>query len=105
MSPKLARNIEAGVVCVGVVALLIWVPERWFLELAMALLVAGIGGTLGARKYIERLVERANALDAAGESGEATVLRVRRRMVIDLGMAFAIVGLTAFIALLVVYGD
>src|SRR5689334_12543175 len=105
MSPKVARNIEAGVVCVGAIALLIWVPERWFLEVAMAMLVGSIGGVFGIRKYIDRLDAEAKSLQSSGRPEEATVLRVRKLMVVDVGMALAIVGLTAFISLIVVYGD
>ena len=105
MSPKVVRNIEAGVVFVGAVALLIWVPERWFLEAAMAMLVGSIGGVFGIRKYIDRLDAQAKSLQSTGRPEEATVLRVRKLMIVDVGVALAIVGLTAFIALIVVYGD
>jgi hypothetical protein len=105
MSPKTVRNIEAGVVFAGAVALLIWVPQEWFLEVAMAMLVGAIGGVVGVRKYIERLEARAKSLQSSGRPEDATVLRVRQVLVTDLGVAFAIVGVTAFIGLIVVYGD
>jgi hypothetical protein len=105
MSPKIARNIEATVVIVGAVALLIMAPEEWFLYVSGAMLAGGIAGTMGAKKYIERLDARARELEKAGEPQEATMLRVRKLMVVDVGMAFAIVGLIAFIAMVVVYGD
>src|SRR5688572_10366409 len=105
MSPKVVRNIEAGVVFVGAVALLIWVPERWFLEVAMAMLAGAIGGVAGIRKYFDRLDKQAKSLEAAGRPEEATGLRIRRVMLTDLGVALAIVGVTAFVALIVVYGD
>ena len=105
MSPKVVRNIEAGAVFVGAVALLIWVPERWFFEVAMMMLVGTIGGVVGIRKYLDRLDTQAKSLQSSGRPEEATVLRVRRLMLVDAGVALAIVGLTAFIALIVVYGD
>jgi hypothetical protein len=105
MSPKVVRNIEAGAVFVGAVALLIWVPQQWFLEVAMAMLLASIGAVFGIRKYFDRLDQQATSLEAAGRPEEATGLRIRRVMLTDLGVAIAIVGLTAFVALIVVYGD
>jgi hypothetical protein len=105
MSPKAVRNIEAGAVFVGAVALLIWVPQQWFLEVAMAMLVGAIGGVVAIRKYFDRLDEQVKSLEAAGRPEDATALRIRRVMLTDLAVAFAIVGLTAFIALVVVYGD
>jgi hypothetical protein len=105
MSPKVVRNIEAGVVFVGAAALLIWVPGEWFLEVAMAMLVGSIGAVFGIRKYIDRLDAEAKSLQSSGRPEEATVLRVRKVMLVDSGVAIAIVGLTAFIALLVVYAD
>ena len=105
MAPQTARWIEVGVVVVGVAALLLWVPQRWFHVLAMAMLVLSVLAVLGLKKYMDGLHARAESLDSAGSPDEATVLRVRRIMLIDLGVAFAIVGLTSFIALIVVYGD
>jgi hypothetical protein len=105
MPPKFARNIEAAVVVIGAVALLIAVPESYFLGVSGAMLVGGIAGTMGVKKYIERLDARAIALEKAGEPQEATALRVRKVMMVDVGMAFAIVGLIAFIGMIVVYGD
>ena len=105
MSPKTVRHIEAGVVFAGAVALLIWVPEQWFLELALAMVVGSVGGVFAVRKYIERLDSRAKELQSSGRPEEATVLRVRKVMMVDIGVALAIVALTAFIGLIVVYGD
>lgn len=105
MSPKTVRYVEVGVVCAGVVALLVWVPERWFLELAMAMVAGSIGGVIGIRKYNDRLDAQAKSLQSAGRPEEATGLRIRKVLMVDLGVAIAMVGLTAFIALIVVYGD
>src|SRR5262245_24125208 len=105
MSPKTGRNIECGVVFVAAGALLIWVPGEWFLEVAMAMLVGSILAVWGLKKYIDGLHKSAVALEKSDRPEEATVLRVRRLMVIDAGVLVAVVGLTAFIGLLVVYSD
>ena len=105
MSPKAVRNIEAAVVFIGAAATLILVPERYFLPVSGGMLVLGIAGAMGARKYIEKLDSSAKDLESSGRGDEATALRVRRLMLIDVGVAFAIVGLTAFIGMLIVYGD
>jgi hypothetical protein len=81
------------------------VPGDWFLEVAMTMLVAAIGAVVGIRKYLDRLDTQAKSLQSSGRPEEATVLRVRRHMIEDAGVAIAIVGLTAFIALIAVYAD
>ena len=105
MRPRTARNIECGVAFVAAGAVLIWVPGQWFLELAMAMLVGSILGVWGLKKYIDRLHKTAVALEKSDRPEEATVLRVRRLMIIDAGVLLGVVGLTAFIGLLVVYAD
>src|SRR5262245_55649064 len=101
MSPKTVKNIEAGAVFVGVIAFFIFVPERYFLALGLSMVAISVAGVYGIRKYNERLEERAKALEAADEPGEATTLRVRQRMLVEAGVLLAIAGLTAFIALMV----
>jgi hypothetical protein len=105
MSPKAVKNIEAAVVLAGAVALLVWVPQRWFLEAAMTMLVGAALGLFALKKYLDLLDRQVKKLKGSNRPEEATALQVRRLMLIDLGVAMGIVGLTAFIALIVVYGD
>jgi hypothetical protein len=105
MSPKAVKNIEAAVVLVGAAALLIWVPQHWFLEVALAMLAGSVLGVFALKKYLDLLDRQAKMLKGSNRPEEATVLQVRRLMLIDLGVAMAIVGLVAFIGLIVVYGD
>ena len=105
MSPKAVKQIEAGVVVVGAAALLIWVPQHWFFELAMGMLVVSVLVVAALKKYLDRLEKKARSLGSKGRHEEATVLRVRRVLLLDVAMVFALVAFTAFIALVVVYAD
>lgn len=105
MSPKALKNIEAAVVLIGAVALLIWVPQRWFLEVALGMLGGSGLGLFALKKYLDLLDRQVKRLEGSNRPDEATALAVRRLMLIDLGVAMAIVGLVAFIGLIVVYGD
>jgi hypothetical protein len=105
MSPKAVKNFEAAVVLMGAVALLIWVPQRWFLEVALSMLAGAGLGLFALKKYLDLLARQTKKLKGSNRPDEATVLQVRRLMLIDLGVALAIVGLVAFIGLIVVYGD
>jgi hypothetical protein len=105
MSPKAVKNIEAAVVLVGAAALLIWVPQHWFLEVGLAMLAGAGLGLFALKKYLDLLDRQVKKLKGSNRPEEATVLQVRRLVLVDLGVAMGIVGLVAFIGLIVVYGD
>ena len=53
MSLGRLSSAKAGVVFIGAVALLIWVPQRWFLEVALAMLACSGLGLFALKKYLD----------------------------------------------------
>ena len=105
MPHNIGRTIEVIVVLVASAALLIWVPERYFLGTSMAMLGSALAVVWLIKKYLDRLKKRMGGLKSSGRHDEATALKTREFLLLDLATMFAMAGLAAFIGLIIVYAD
>ena len=104
--PKdIARSVEAIIVLVASAALLIWVPQRYFLATAMGMLGSAFVVLWLVKKYLDRLNRRMASLKSKGRHDEATALKTREFLLIDVATVFTMAGLAAFVGLIIVYAD
>jgi hypothetical protein len=88
------RYVQAGVAFVASIAAYLLVPLDVLLPIAWASLAIGVGGTFAVKRWLERHAA-AGTIDAPG----------RRHFWEEIGLAFAIVALMAFLILIFEYGD
>ena len=96
VSPNTVKNIQAVAVLAGAVAAYIFVPERILMPVAAGVLAIAVGGVVALRAYMGRV-------RAAGQADAET--EVRLTLLTEVGMGLGILGLVAFIILLVEFSD
>ena len=96
----MARNLEAGVVLAGSIAAYVFVPHDALLPIAWALLAIAVCGVFGIRAYMRRW----HAALADGDR-DAIPIREREFLLTEFGVLLALVGLSAFVILVIEYAD
>jgi hypothetical protein len=91
-----ASDVQAVIVLVLAGAAWFFVPDEYYAPLAVSLLVLAAAGVLGIKAYLK-------GLHANGAS-EASV-RTRQSLAVKAGVFLAVIGLSAFVALIVAYAD
>ena len=84
---------------VGSVVAYVFVPHEVLMPVAWALLAIAVAGVLAIRAYTQRL----NVALAVDRDGDETAIRERQILLAEFGVLLALVGLAAFIILLVEY--
>ena len=97
MRERTVRNIEAGVVLVGSLGAYVLVPEETLLPIAWTVLPVAVAGVFAIRAYMDR----SNKALASDPGADAVAIRERQTLLVELGVLLALLGLSAFIILLI----
>jgi hypothetical protein len=98
---RTVRNIEAGVVLAGSLAAYAMVPEEVLLPIAWTVLPISVAGVFAIRACMDR----SNKALASDPDADAIAIRERQALLGELGVLLALLGLSAFIVLLIEHTD